>query len=132
MPIAMSAEEAGSYARDGYLLRKGLLSREEVERFRMRARTQLEQEQPRRLGNDERRQRGQDDAVENVDQGRGRPVRVAGARRTHGGSRRRRRRQAGLPLQSQDDHEAAATRAAPGNGTRITDIGTTTAAWRPT
>jgi ectoine hydroxylase-related dioxygenase (phytanoyl-CoA dioxygenase family) len=45
MPIAMSAEEAGSYARDGCLLRKGLLSREEVERFRMRARTQLEQEQ---------------------------------------------------------------------------------------
>ena len=44
MPMAMSAEEGGRYARDGYLLRKGLLSLEEVERFRLRARTQLEQE----------------------------------------------------------------------------------------
>ena len=30
MPIAMTAEEASLYARDGYLLRKGLLSPEEV------------------------------------------------------------------------------------------------------
>ncbi len=44
MPIAMSAEEAGRYARDGFLLRKGLLSLEEVSRFRDRARSQLEQE----------------------------------------------------------------------------------------
>ena len=44
MPIAMSAEEAARYARDGYLLRKGLLSSEEVGRFRGRARAQLEQE----------------------------------------------------------------------------------------
>ncbi len=44
MPIAMSAEEAGRYARDGFLLRKGLLSPEEVGRFRDRARSQLEQE----------------------------------------------------------------------------------------
>ena len=45
MPIAMSAEEASHYARDGFLLRKGLLSPEEVGRFRDRARSQLEQEQ---------------------------------------------------------------------------------------
>ena len=52
MPIAMSAEEAGRYARDGYLLRKGLLSPEEVERFRDRARAQLEQEQRDGVGHD--------------------------------------------------------------------------------
>ena len=45
MPIAMSAEEASRYARDGYLLRRGLLTREEVEGFRRHARAQLEQEQ---------------------------------------------------------------------------------------
>jgi ectoine hydroxylase-related dioxygenase (phytanoyl-CoA dioxygenase family) len=45
MPIAMSAEEADRYARDGCLLRKGFLSLEEVERFRARARAQLEHEQ---------------------------------------------------------------------------------------
>ena len=45
MPIVMSAEEAGHYARDGFLLRKGLLSAEEVSRFRDRARSQLEEEQ---------------------------------------------------------------------------------------
>jgi Phytanoyl-CoA dioxygenase (PhyH) len=44
MPLAMSAEEASHYGRDGYLLRKGLLSYDEVSRFRDRARTQLEQE----------------------------------------------------------------------------------------
>ena len=44
MPVAMNAEEAGRYARDGFLLRKGLLSLEEVGRFRDRARSQLEQE----------------------------------------------------------------------------------------
>ena len=44
MPIAMSAEEAGRYARDGYLLRNGLLSPEEVDAFRASARAQLEQE----------------------------------------------------------------------------------------
>jgi hypothetical protein len=44
MPIAMSAEEAGRYARDGFLLRRGLLSLEEVGRFRDYARSQLEQE----------------------------------------------------------------------------------------
>lgn len=45
MPIVMSAEEAGHYARDGFLLRKGLLSAEEVSGFRDRARSQLEAEQ---------------------------------------------------------------------------------------
>jgi ectoine hydroxylase-related dioxygenase (phytanoyl-CoA dioxygenase family) len=44
MPLAMNAEEASQYARDGYLLRKGLLSDDEVSRFRDRARSQLEQE----------------------------------------------------------------------------------------
>ena len=44
MTIAMSKEEAHLYARDGYILRKGLLSADEVEKFRDRAREQLEQE----------------------------------------------------------------------------------------
>jgi hypothetical protein len=44
MMIAMTKEEAASYARDGYILRKGLLSDEEVERFRDTARAQLERE----------------------------------------------------------------------------------------
>lgn len=43
--LAMTPEEAEDYARDGYLVRKGLLSAEEVERFRGRARAQLEAEQ---------------------------------------------------------------------------------------
>jgi ectoine hydroxylase-related dioxygenase (phytanoyl-CoA dioxygenase family) len=42
--IAMTREEAAAYARDGYILRKGLLSLEEVERFRHTARDQLERE----------------------------------------------------------------------------------------
>ena len=42
--IAMTREEADAYARDGYILRKGLLSHEEVERFRDTARAQLERE----------------------------------------------------------------------------------------
>ena len=42
--IAMTSKEAGAYARDGYTLRPGLLSHEEVERFRDTARAQLEQE----------------------------------------------------------------------------------------
>jgi ectoine hydroxylase-related dioxygenase (phytanoyl-CoA dioxygenase family) len=45
MPVAMSSQEADRYAHDGYLLRKGLLSLEEVDLFRERARAQLEQEQ---------------------------------------------------------------------------------------
>ena len=53
MPIAMSAEEADRYARDGYLLCRGLLSLEEVDLFRERARAQLEQEQRDGLGHDE-------------------------------------------------------------------------------
>jgi ectoine hydroxylase-related dioxygenase (phytanoyl-CoA dioxygenase family) len=44
MALAMNAEEASQYGRDGYLLRKSLLSDEEVSRFRDRARSQLEQE----------------------------------------------------------------------------------------
>jgi hypothetical protein len=42
--IAMTREEAAAYARDGYILRSGLLSREEVGRFRDTARVQLERE----------------------------------------------------------------------------------------
>src|ERR1700735_1438955 len=42
--IAMTREEAAAYLRDGYILRSGLLSREEVDRFRDTARVQLEQE----------------------------------------------------------------------------------------
>ena len=42
--ITMTKNEAEAYARDGYILRKGLLSQEEVTRFRDRAREQLEQE----------------------------------------------------------------------------------------
>ena len=42
--IAMTSKEAAAYARDGYILRPGLLSREEVERFRDTARAQLERE----------------------------------------------------------------------------------------
>jgi ectoine hydroxylase-related dioxygenase (phytanoyl-CoA dioxygenase family) len=42
--IAMTKEEAGLYARDGYIIRKGLLGVEEVDRFRGHARKQLEQE----------------------------------------------------------------------------------------
>ena len=42
--IAMTREEADAYSRDGYILRKGLLSLEEVERFRDTARAQLERE----------------------------------------------------------------------------------------
>ena len=41
---AMTKEEAGLYARDGYIIRKALLGAEEVDRFRGRARKQLEQE----------------------------------------------------------------------------------------
>jgi hypothetical protein len=41
MPLAMNADEASQYGRDGYLLRKSLLSDEEVGRFRDRARSQL-------------------------------------------------------------------------------------------
>src|SRR5271165_2511964 len=47
MPIVMSAEEARRYALDGYILRKGFLGAEEVDRFRARAREQLEQEKRR-------------------------------------------------------------------------------------
>jgi len=42
--ITMTSEQAAAYARDGYILCKGLLSREEVERFRATAREQLEKE----------------------------------------------------------------------------------------
>src|SRR3712207_9039092 len=42
--LAMMPEEAEDYARDGYIIRKGLLSAEEVEQFRGRARAQLEAE----------------------------------------------------------------------------------------
>jgi ectoine hydroxylase-related dioxygenase (phytanoyl-CoA dioxygenase family) len=42
--IAMTRVQAAAYARDGYILCQGLLSREEVERFRGAARTQLERE----------------------------------------------------------------------------------------
>jgi hypothetical protein len=42
--LAMSKQEAELYARDGYIIRKGLLSAEEVQIFRDRARAQLEAE----------------------------------------------------------------------------------------
>ena len=42
--LAMTREETAAYARDGYILRSGLLSREEVGRFRDTARAQLERE----------------------------------------------------------------------------------------
>lgn len=42
--IAMTEGEARLYARDGYIVRKGLLGAEEVAGFRSRARMQLEQE----------------------------------------------------------------------------------------
>src|SRR5580704_1310474 len=42
--IAMTREETAAYLRDGYILRSGLLSREEVGRFRDTARAQLERE----------------------------------------------------------------------------------------
>ena len=42
--IAMNKDEASLYARDGYILRKGLLGVEEVNKFRDHARKQLEQE----------------------------------------------------------------------------------------
>src|SRR5687767_383580 len=42
--LAMSAEEATAYARDGYIICKGLLGKNEVEAFRNRARAQLEAE----------------------------------------------------------------------------------------
>jgi ectoine hydroxylase-related dioxygenase (phytanoyl-CoA dioxygenase family) len=42
--IAMTREETAAYARDGYILRSGLLRREEVGRFRDTARAQLERE----------------------------------------------------------------------------------------
>ena len=45
MTIAMSDEETRLYARDGYILRKGLLKPDEVKSFRERARAQLEREQ---------------------------------------------------------------------------------------
>ena len=44
MPIGMSPDQAGQYARDGFLLCKGLLNPEEVSRFRDRARAQLDQD----------------------------------------------------------------------------------------
>jgi ectoine hydroxylase-related dioxygenase (phytanoyl-CoA dioxygenase family) len=44
MAIAMSDDEARLYARDGYILRKGLLGADEVDGFRNRSRAQLEQE----------------------------------------------------------------------------------------
>ncbi|MFI0845870.1 phytanoyl-CoA dioxygenase family protein [Mesorhizobium sp. IMUNJ 23232] len=42
--LAMTREEAELYARDGYIIRKGLLSKDEVDLFRDRARAQLEAE----------------------------------------------------------------------------------------
>ena len=42
--LAMTSEETAAYARDGYILRSGLLSRDEVGRFRDTARAQLERE----------------------------------------------------------------------------------------
>ena len=42
--LAMTREETAAYGRDGYILRSGLLSREEVGRFRDTARVQLERE----------------------------------------------------------------------------------------
>ena len=42
--IAMTREETAAYGRHGYILRSGLLSRREVERFRDTARAQLERE----------------------------------------------------------------------------------------
>jgi ectoine hydroxylase-related dioxygenase (phytanoyl-CoA dioxygenase family) len=42
--LAMTEQEARDYARDGYIIRKALLSADEVEQFRDRARRQLEAE----------------------------------------------------------------------------------------
>ena len=42
--IAMTEDEAARYARDGYILRRGLLSAAEVAKFRDHAREQLERE----------------------------------------------------------------------------------------
>jgi hypothetical protein len=42
--LAMTKDEAEAYARDGYIIRKGLLSTDEVDVFRNRARAQLEAE----------------------------------------------------------------------------------------
>ena len=42
--LAMTEQEARDYARDGYIIRKALLSVDEVEQFRDRARRQLEAE----------------------------------------------------------------------------------------
>jgi hypothetical protein len=45
MTLAMTKEEAALYGRDGYVLRRGLLSPEEVAKFRDSARVQLDKEQ---------------------------------------------------------------------------------------
>ncbi|MGO4842566.1 phytanoyl-CoA dioxygenase family protein, partial [Rhizobiaceae sp. 2RAB30] len=42
--LTMSKAEAADYARDGYIIRKGLLTTDEVNVFRDRARAQLEAE----------------------------------------------------------------------------------------
>ena len=42
--IGLTAKEASAYARDGYIIRKGLLSKDEVAAFRGHARKQLEAE----------------------------------------------------------------------------------------
>jgi len=47
MTISMSADEARLYALNGYILRKGFLSADEVAKFRDRARAQLEQDKRR-------------------------------------------------------------------------------------
>lgn len=45
MTLAMTKEESARYARDGYILRRGLLGADEVAKFRNHARAQLEKEQ---------------------------------------------------------------------------------------
>lgn len=45
MTLAMTQEESARYARDGYILRRGLLGADEVAKFRNHARAQLEKEQ---------------------------------------------------------------------------------------
>src|SRR5690349_21423089 len=42
--LTMNGAEAADYARDGYILRRGLLTQDEVSVFRDRARAQLEAE----------------------------------------------------------------------------------------
>ena len=59
MPIAMSAEEGERYAHDGYLLRKGLLSLEEVGRISRARSGATRTGTARRISHDEGRPRGE-------------------------------------------------------------------------